>query len=154
MTNQKKNVNISDNKSSSKQSVSTQRDKSSATSVSPMENAYVSSNLSAETGIMNQPQAGLIMKQTPNSTQSASSGSSSQRNQSQKMAYETGLDYTSDVIRQEKLQNKNQKAANSLIDRMYWQREESLSKSINVNDKGELEDYDDTPGFGNDKPGL
>ena len=80
--------------------------------------------------------------------------SSQQQNTAQQMAYETGLDFTSDVIRQGNLKAKNQKAANNLVDRMYWQREESLSKSIEVNDKGELEDYDDTPGLGTDKPGV
>lgn len=157
MKQQQNSSNTSGNQPHTRLSGSSQSNMSSATSGNQIEKAYVSSNPITQTGaVVKQPQAGLILNQSQNNKQqqSASRSSSSQSSQAQAMANETGLEYTSDVIREEKLKNKNQKATDSLVDRMYWQHEESLSKSINVNDKGELENYDDTPGLGNDKPGL
>lgn len=149
---QQKGSNTSGSQPYSKQTSSSLNQMSSDTSVSQIE----SNNLSTQTGVtLNRPQAGLIMNQTHSGTQQPSaSNASQQQNHAQTMAHETGLEYTANTVRQEKLKSKNQKATDSLVDRMYWQHEESVSKSINVNDKGELEDYDDTPGFGSDKPGL
>ncbi|MCX7780280.1 MAG: hypothetical protein N2491_05070 [Negativicutes bacterium] len=118
-------------------------------------------NLSSQLAGRQQPANVVIPgNQAPATTNmtgaSAGVGQSRLRGQAaaQKMAKETGLEYTSDVLRQEKLKPKNQQAANSLVDRMLWQREESISKAVSVGDDGSLEDYDDTPGLGNDKAGV
>lgn len=133
--------------SSKKQNGASQTNMSSGTNSGQVEQAYVSSKLNAQT-------AANVSQQQNTAQQPSAANTSQPENTVQQMSYETGLDYTSDVIRQEKLKPKNQKAANSLVDRMYWQHEESISKGVSVNQHGELEDYDDTPGIGNDKPGL
>lgn len=147
MTQQQNSSNISGNQPYAKQSGSGQSNISSGSSFNQVEQAYAGSEASDQAGT-NTVQAQSGAQQQP------TSASSPQENRVQAMSSETGLEYTADVIRQEKLKDKNQKATDSLVDRMYWQHEESLSKSVKVSDKGELENYDDTPGFGNDKPGL
>lgn len=132
----------------SKQNTPSQNQPSANANNSQILQAYSNNSSNAQTGSANTSQ--------PSNTaqQQSAANTSKQQNQAQAMAGETGLEYTANDIRKEKLKSKNQKAADSLVDRMYWQHEESLSKSISVNDKGELENYDDTPGFGSDKPGL
>lgn len=162
MTQQQNSSNTSGNQPYAMQSGSSQSNTSSDSNLNQVEQAYASSDASAQAGT-NAAQAQSTIQQQPASAaspqgsatqQQPASSASPQESMSQAMSSETGLEYTADVIRQEKLKTKNQKATDSLVDRMYWQHEESLSKSIKVSDKGELENYDDTPGFGNDKPGL